>query len=125
MKFYSVTKTEEIATGSEMLEKEYRTAREIGVVRIGETHLFFRARLRTYCVPYAEIRRCYRRVMLVPAGLCCGKGELQMENLVIEGDAGELAQIQLPGTRAAKALIEELQTRMPDCLFGKATEAAE
>ena len=102
-----------------MLAEEYRQARAIGVVRAGAAHLFFRARTKVYAVPFTEIRHCYRRVMLVPAGLCCGKGELQVEHLVIEGDSGELAQVQLPGTRAAKTLLEELKARMPDCQFGK------
>ena len=119
MKFYSVSTREQIEDEAEMLAEEYRQARAIGAVRAGAAHLFFRARTKVYAVPFTEIRRCYRRVMLVPAGLCCGKGELQVEHLVIEGDSGELAQVQLPGTRAAKGLLEELKVRMPDCQFGK------
>ena len=35
----------------------------------------------------------------------------------IEGEEGELAQIQLPGTRAAKAAMEELKARVPQASF--------
>jgi hypothetical protein len=55
----------------------------------------------------------------VPAKLCCGKGDLEVENLVICGDKGELAQIQLPGTRAAKVLMEELENLIPEAEFGR------
>ena len=55
--------------------------------------------------------------MLVPAKLCCGKGELAVENLIICDEARELASVSLPGTRAAKALMEELQQRIPDAEF--------
>jgi len=55
--------------------------------------------------------------MLVPARLCCGRGELEVENLVICTDAGEAAQIQLPGAKAGKLLLEELKKRLPDAEF--------
>ena len=100
------------------LQNEYKTGREIGVIRLGESVLFFRVKLKTYYVPYAGITRVFRRVQLVPARMCCGRGNLSVENLVICGkDEAEIAQIQLPGDRAAKALIEELKIRIPDIPF--------
>lgn len=114
VKFYEITT---LTQSQEELLSEYKSAREIGVVRLGETYLFFRKGRRAYYIPYADIRRCFRRVMLVPAKMCCGKGDLPVEHLVIYGDAGELAQVQLPGTRAAKGLIEELKIRIPHAEF--------
>ena len=99
------------------LRSEYKSARQIGVLRLGEMCLYFRKGLRAYYIPYADIRRCFRRVLLVPAKMCCGKGELQVENLVVCSDAGEIAQIQLPGTKAAKVLIDELKAKLPDVDF--------
>lgn len=99
------------------LTEEYRASREIGSIRIGSEHLFFRLRLKVCYIPYGKIRRCYRRVLLIPATVCCGKGELQAENLVVHGEEGELAQIPLPSTRAAKELMRELQSRIPGCIF--------
>ena len=132
MKFYAVCLPEKeerstegasgAAAGKELsaaLAREYKAAREIGVVRIGEERLFFRVRLRIYWIPYTDIRRCFRRVMMVPAAVCCGRGELPVENLVVTGERGELAQIQLPGTRAAKELMKALQEKMPDIPFSK------
>ena len=101
-----------------VLRNEYRSGRAIGVIRLGESVLFFRAKLKTYYVPYSGITRVFRRVQLVPARMCCGRGDLSIENLVICGrDEAEIAQIQLPGDRAGKALIEELKMRIPDIPF--------
>ena len=49
--------------------------------------------------------------------MCCGKGEMQVENLVIGDSEKELAVIQLPGTRAAQELMKEMKERVPDCSF--------
>jgi hypothetical protein len=38
---------------------------------------------------------------------------------VICDGSGELAQIQLPGEKAGKALLEELKKLIPDAQFGK------
>ena len=122
MKYYSVTG--EVLSDA-ALGGKYRAARAFGVVRVGEAHLFFRAGVRTYAMPYGEIRRCYRRVMRVPLRMCCGKGNLDVENLVVEGDAGEVAQIQLPGTRAAQALMESLKQRIPEAEFVPPAREAE
>ncbi len=72
-----------------------------------------------YYIPYRDVRRCFRRVELIPAKMCCGKGSFELENLVVCGEAGELIQVQLPGTKAAKLLMEELQERIPEAEFGK------
>lgn len=101
------------------LASEYKTAREIGKVRLGELRLFLRRSMKVYYIPYRDVRRCFRRVQLIPAKMCCGRGDFEVENLVVCGDAGELIQVQLPGTRAAKLLMEELEERIPEAEFGK------
>ena len=100
-----------------ILQNEYKNARQIGVLRIGESCLYVKRGFRVYYIPYTDISRCFRRVMLVSAKLCCGKGEIPVENLVICTEEGELAQVQLPGTKAAKALIEALKEKMPEIKF--------
>ena len=101
------------------MQEEYRRAREIGTLRLGEKRLYFRTGLKAYCIPYDNIRRYFRRVMQVPAKLCCGKGNFEIENLVICGDGGELAQIQLPGTKAAKIVMECLGELAPNAAVGR------
>ncbi len=115
MKFYSLEQTQ--AAEQQDLAQDYKESREIGIVRIGRDRLYFRRMRKIYYIPYADIRRCFRRVMLVPAKLCCGRGDLEVENLVICTDRGEAAQIQLPGARAGKSLMEELKKRLPDAEF--------
>ena len=67
----------------------------------------------------------FRRVLAVPAKLCCGKGDFEIENLVICGENDqELAQVQLPGRKAAQILMEELKNRVPEAEFGRPPEAA-
>ena len=102
---------------AESLTDEYKSSREIGSIRVGEKHLFFRVRLKVYYIPYSAIRRCYRRVIQFPARMCCGRGEMSTENLVLWTDEGEVAQIPLPSTRAAKELMRILPSRIPGAVF--------
>ncbi len=115
MKFYPLGSA--VLEGGD-LQTEYKSGRQIGKIRLGKGLFFFRSMRKVYYIPYNEIRRYFRRVMMVPAKLCCGKGDFQMENLVICGDAGELAQIELPGTKAARVLIDCLKELAPDAVCG-------
>ncbi|MBQ6469583.1 MAG: hypothetical protein IJJ50_05990 [Lachnospiraceae bacterium] len=114
MKFYPVTSK---TAGTDSLNSEYASAHPVGVIRVGSDHLFFRVRFRTYCIPFSDIKRAFRRVMEVPAKMCCGEGSFAIENLVLCDDGKELAVIQLPGTKAARLLMEELKSKMPDADF--------
>lgn len=114
MKFYPLTVT---AQEKELLEAEYKNARKVGIISLGETSLFFQKKLRKYYIPYSEITRCFRRVMTVPARLCCGKGEFAIEHLVLYTGETEIAQIQLPGTKAARLLMDELKCKIPEAEF--------
>jgi len=116
MKFHPLTT---VVNDKSALESEYKAAREIGTLRLGELRLYFRSKRKVYYIPYKDVRRCFRRVMLIPAKMCCGKGDFEVENLVVCGEEGELAQIQLPGTRAALILMEELERLIPEAEFGK------
>ena len=125
MKFHALTS---VTVDKNLLASEYKSGREIGIVKLGETCLFFRKRLKIYYIPYIAINRCFRRVMTVPATLCCGKGNFEIEHLVIHSGDKEVAQIQLPGTKAARILMDELKIRVPNGSFtspGKQTETAE
>lgn len=114
MKFYALIAN---TIDNAALEADYKSAREIGIIRLGEDNLFFRRRMKKYYIAYSDIERAFRRVMSVPAKLCCGKGEFIIENLVIYAEGKEVAQIQLPGTKAAKILIEEMKKKAPDTQF--------
>ena len=120
MKFESLTSS---AVDSSVLQMEYKQAREIGKLRLGQQHLYFRTGLKSYYLPYQDITRYFRRVMQVPARMCCGKGNFEIENLVICGDSGELAQVQLPGAKAAKIVMEYLAELAPNAAVGTVKDA--
>ena len=110
MKFNALTQT---TPAEGLLEAEYRSGREIGVITLGETCLFFKKGRKVFYLPYADITRAFRRVQMVPARMCCGKGDLTVENIVICDSTGELAMIQMPGERAAKGVMDELAAKAP------------
>lgn len=119
MKFHPLTDPAP-GTDTAALEQEYKAARAVGALRIGQRRLYFKNGLRTYYIPYEDVGRLFRRVVSVPARLCCGKGELAMENLVIcAGDGRELAQAPLPDARAARLVMEQLQDLTPHAAFGR------
>lgn len=110
---------------SAMLQNEYGAARQIGAVRIARTVLFFRAGLRIYYIPYEAVRCCFRRVYQVPVKMCCGQGEIEYEHLVISDGEKEIADIPLPGTKAAQELIGLLKEKMPEADFRSPRERGE
>lgn len=115
MKFYPLT----AAAPDEALQNDYAAGRAIGNVQLGETYLFFKEKRKIYYISYGDVTRVFRRVMMVQTKMCCGKGNLEVENLVICGAEGELAQVQLPGARAGKILLEEVARRAPHVQIGK------
>ncbi len=106
------------------LETEYGSAYEVGKLRLGDSCLYFRQGLKVFYIAYTDIHRYFRRVMQVPAKLCCGRGNFDVESLVICDETKELAEIQMPGTRAAKVVIERLKELAPNAIVGKLPAAA-
>lgn len=119
MKFYSVTSEHNNAAA---LQAEYASGRVIGNVHLGAEFLFFKEKRKVYYIPYADMTRCFRRVLLVQTKMCCGKGNLEVENLVVCSEKGEVAQIQLPGERAGKVLLEEIVKMAPHVQIGRVKE---
>ena len=117
MKFHSIKNELNENISSASLEQEYAKAHAIGNLRIGDSVLFFRVRTKMYYIPYSEVTRCFRRVRLVSASICCGRGDLPVESMVICDETGELADIQMPGEKAGKAALEELKQRIPHAVF--------
>ena len=114
MAYYPLTDT---IVDNKTLDAEKKEARQIGVIRLGKEVFMFRAGLKTYYIPYSEMKNCFRRVMNVPAKMCCGNGNFRVENLVLSDGEKELAVIQLPGERAAKELMKSLKEICPNTDF--------
>ena len=115
-KYYPVTSAADDAA----LRSDYAAGRAIGNVQLGDRFFFFKEKRKMYYIPYADMTRCFRRVMLVQTKMCCGKGNLEVENLVVCAESGEVAQIQLPGERAGKILLEEIAKLAPHVQIGRA-----
>ena len=105
------------------LRREYKNAKTTGVVRLGENYFFFRRGFKIYYIPYADIKKCFRRVMVISAG--GENGNMKLETLVIADGEKELAQVQVPGTDAAKLLLDELKIKMPHADFTCPTKTEE
>ena len=119
MRFYPLAS--EIA--ADVLNGDYKAAREIGCASLGETCLYFKSKLKVNYIPYKDMTRAFRRVQMVQTKMCCGRGDLQVENVVICGAEGaELAQIQLPGARAGIIMLEELEKKAEHIQIGKPSE---
>ena len=121
MKFYPLSN--ELA--AEVVAAGYREGREVGKVRLGGKCLYFRDKLKVYYIPYEDMTRVFRRVLLIPATMCCGKGDFEVENIVICTAEGEKAQVQLPGERAGKILLEQLARLAPNAEVGKPNDSAQ
>ena len=115
-KYYPVTSAADDAA----LRSDYAAGRAIGNVQLGDRFFFFKEKRKMYYIPYADMTRVFRRVVLVQAKMCCGKGNLEVENIVVCTEKGEVAQVQLPGARAGVILLEEVSKRAPHVLIGKA-----
>ena len=121
MKFYPVVS--ELAI--EVVSADYKVGRSIGKACLGEKCLYFREKLKVYYIPYADMTRVFRRVELIPAQMCCGKGDFEVENIVVWTAEGEKAQIQLPGERAGKIMLEELARLAPHADVGKPNDSVQ
>lgn len=95
------------------LAKEYRTAKKIDVLRLGEEHLFFRKKMTAFYLSYRELDRFFRRVMMVPVRVSCCKGEMAVEHIVLCSGGEELAVLLLADPRTAPSVMEALKERAP------------
>ncbi len=111
MKFYPI---EESVEETKVLSQDYKSGHEIGVIRLGEKCLYFKRFFKTYYIKYTDLFRAYRRVLLVPAKMCCASGDLPVENLVIHNSKDqEVAVVSVPGAKAGSLLLEELKQKSP------------
>ncbi len=103
------------------LAAAYKTAPAFCKVRVGQEGLFWRSGLHRHYIPYAGLRRIYRRIEAVHARLCCGGHNFDMEYLVLDlPEGGELViHIGDDVQKQAKALLEHLKQVHPEIPYGK------
>ena len=115
MKFINLTDRSRV--GSKDLAREYKESHSYGVTVIGNEHLFVKKGFSVYFIAYADADRIFRRVRRVQAMMCCDNGELEIEYLVIMKDGKELMEVQLPGQKAARMMIDELKNMVSGVEF--------
>ncbi len=102
------------AVKSDDLVREYKSAHGVGPVSLGGGHLFVKKGLSIYFIDYSDAERIFRRIRCVNAKMCCDNGEIEFEYLVVMAKGRELIEVQLPGKKAAKILMDELKALAPE-----------
>ncbi len=105
------------AENADVLSQEYKTAHSYGVAAIGTEHLFVKKGFSVYYIAYRDAERIFRRIRRVNAMMCCENGEMEFEYLVVADGEKELIEVQLPGKKAARMLMEELKSTVPEGNF--------
>ena len=105
MKFKGLTGNEE---QSDVLKADYESAAKVGVISLGNSHLFFRKLFKTYYVSYSDLSAAYRRVYMVK-----GKSSLAAEFLVLVSSGKEIANIGVPGSKNAREILETIKEKAP------------
>lgn len=113
MKFHPIT--QEITPS--LLKDDFNASHQIGIVYLGNKFLFFKKGLKCFYVPFGDLTYAFRRVLLVPAKMCCASGNLEVEYLVLHTKDGEVAQLSIPGKKAAVLLLDELKQKSPSTKF--------
>lgn len=106
---------------SPALDAEFAQAKSYGLVKPGQSAVFWKTGLRWCVVPLSQVQRIFRRVEPVYGKICCGGHSFIIERLVlILNDDTELElYIGDDLEKQAIALLDALQSAHPEILYGK------
>ena len=113
MKFTPLIKEAMNKADNESLTAVRRAGHTIGSVTVADEYLFVKKGVRNYYIAYTDAEKIFRRVRRLHANICCGDGDIEVEYIVIQKDGTELAEITLPGKKAAQMLMAELKEKAP------------
>ena len=94
---------------NDVLKSDYEAGTKVGIISLGNSHLFFRKFFKTYYISYSDLNAAYRRVYMMSGR----KNNLTAEYLVLVSNGTEIANIGLPGTKNAKELLEIIKEKAP------------
>ena len=107
---------------------EFSVGQAYGNVRLGHSFFVFKSRTKIYYISYANLSYCFRRVMLLPAGILRSR-TIPLNYIVLADSTKELAQIEIQGESMAKQILDEIkkaapavETNCPDFLKSAPTE---
>lgn len=104
------------------LDAQFASAAPYARAKLGQTHIFWKAGFRWYCIPIHNAQRIFRRLLPVRTSLCCGGANFMMEWLVLVLADGTELEIYLGEDVQAKAeaLLDSLRVSHPQLHYGKA-----
>ena len=108
MKYISLISQETNTDSYTDLASICKNGHSIGSVIIADGYLFVKKGFKYYYISYKDADKIFSRVKRLHAKICCGDGDIEVEYLVIFAQGRELMEITLPGKKAARAVIEEL-----------------
>ena len=117
MKFLPI-RPEYAIDAQDKVQNEYKSARDLTQVRVGDTMLFIRSRMKVYYMPLSVISKAFRRVNLVDVKMACCGSSLPMDSVVVCAGDDEVAEFHTGTERISNALLEELSARCPGIEIG-------
>ena len=106
----------------EELKADYKAARNLGGIRLGNEWLFFPKFSGTSYLPYPDISRFWIRQEEVNAKLCCGRANFDQFYLMVIDRQGQLHRGQITDEPNAMEALAQIPQRNPAALIGKPKE---
>ena len=116
MKFecYTTTKLDE-----NVCKEDFAAADGMNSIYFGNQAVYLKKLMKIVYIPYADIDRIFRRVLQVPVKMCCGKGDLEVQYLVLMKEDQQILELQVPSKSGAVMLFEEAKRRAPQLQFNR------
>ena len=108
----------------EALAAEFRAARDLGKVRIGESGVFFTRLSGTAFLPWEAVERVWLRQEEVNARLCCGTANFDQFYLMVLGTDGRERKGQVLSKELGREALDRIGRLAPDLPLGKPGAAA-
>lgn len=101
-----------------LVEVDFRNARPVDTVHLGEKCLYYPHMLKMRYLPYDKIQWAYLRAEENRMSMCCGKAFVDIWYLILYADGKQVAKIEFQKKETAKEALEVLAERAPGCLIG-------
>ena len=99
--------------------KDWTDAKKIEKSKLGESAIYYTSKGITYGVPYGQIRRIYKQINGVSAGLSCCKMNFDIHTIIICSDDSRLAEITYKDSREATYVYDYLLDKVEVVVEGK------
>lgn len=104
------------------LDTQFESAVSYARLKLGSSHIFWKAGLRWYCIPISQVQRVFRREMPVRTKLCCGGANFTVEWMVLILSDGSELEIYMGDDvqTKAEAMLQSMKLSHPTLQYGKA-----